>query len=91
MARFIFTRAIIGQPDNGCYTKYPRGTTIADSTANAQAGDYVWASLCASPNANNMAPLDSAAHALLPSVPITTPATLAATLNGAGVGEDVSA
>jgi hypothetical protein len=57
---------IAGAPPGYPYQRFKTGTTIADSTGNAQAGDVVWSSLCAAPTQFAMVPLDSAAQALLP-------------------------
>jgi hypothetical protein len=46
------------------------GTNVADTNANAQAGDVVSAQLCAVPN-TRMIPLDSAAVSAFASVGIT--------------------
>ena len=56
MARFILIAAVVGQPTNGTYTKYPRGQTIADTAGNAIAGDWIWPSLCACRAPVNMRP-----------------------------------
>jgi hypothetical protein len=85
MSRFILTAAVVGAPPRGAHAKFPRGTTIADSAANAQAGDVVWPALCASPSRANMAPLDTAAAALMPGVPITTLTALASGNTGAAI------
>jgi hypothetical protein len=45
---------------NGLYQKLHSGQKVADSTANALAGDAIAPSLCAKPT-RDMAPLDSAA------------------------------
>jgi hypothetical protein len=61
------------------------GTTVADSTGNAQAGDVVSAQLCASPNVRMIA-LDAAAVAAFASVGITT--TIGQALSGQSTGGD---
>jgi hypothetical protein len=61
------------------------GTTVADSFANAQAGDVVSSQLCASPNIRMMA-LDAAAVAALASVGIT--ASIGQQLSWLPVGAD---
>lgn len=88
MSRYILIAAVVGQPPRGTYTKYPRGTTIADSAANAQPGDIVWPALCAAPSPVNMAPLDSAAQARMPGTAITTLAAVAVSSAGGPAGEN---
>lgn len=92
MARFILLTPIVGAPPSHAYVKWPRGTTIADSAANAIAGDVVWPAICVAPQAVNMAPLDAAGQALMPGSRITTLAQIAAGYatvgNGYGVGLD---
>ena len=78
MARYILTSSVVGQPARGAYARYARGTPIADTAENALAGDIVWPALCNAPSSANMAPLDSAAQALLPGSQIITLAELAA-------------
>ncbi|WP_166145404.1 hypothetical protein [Methylosinus sp. RM1] len=80
--------AVVGQPPRGTYTKYPRGTTIADAAENAQPGDVVWPALCVVPNAVNMAPLDSAGAALMRGSAITTLAAVAVSSAGGACGEN---
>jgi hypothetical protein len=70
MARFILLTPIVGGP-----IKYPSGTTVADSTANAVGNDVVWPQLCAHPTPLAMAPLDAAAQALLPGNPPIYPSS----------------
>ena len=55
---------------DGAY-RFRAGTTLADSTANAVAGDKINATLCATPFAG-MVPLDAAAVTALAGVGITT-------------------
>jgi hypothetical protein len=64
MARYVVIgQGIAGQPPGGyAYQLFPAGTTIADSVANAAAGDVVWPRLGAVPNAA-MKPLDGEAAA----------------------------
>jgi hypothetical protein len=69
MARFILIAAVVGGPPGHSYAKFPRGTTIADSTGNAVAGKVVWPGLCQAPSPANMARLDAAALALMPTRP----------------------
>jgi hypothetical protein len=71
MARYILTQTMVGQPTNGTYGKYGRGSTIADTAGNAVAGDWIWPALCAAPNAAQLQPLDSAASTAM-GLPITT-------------------
>ena len=85
MSRFIMVAAIAGAYPGGQQTRYPRGTTIADTIGNAVAGDLVWPALCVAPSASNLAPLDAAGVALMPGSTITTLANLAAN-PGAGAG-----
>jgi hypothetical protein len=66
MARFRLMTPIAGGPPGWPYQRFKTGTTVADSTGNAQAGDVVWAALCAVPTPGAMVPLDAAAQALLP-------------------------
>jgi hypothetical protein len=72
MARFIMLAAMAGEPDGGGYRKFAALTTISDTIGNAQYGDVVWAALCQAPSGANLAPLDSAASALMGGVPIVT-------------------
>lgn len=88
MARFILIAAIVGAPPNGAYTKYPRGTAIADSAANAEPGDIVWPSVCASPSPTSMAPLDALAQARMHGSTITTLAEVATSSGGGACGEN---
>jgi hypothetical protein len=77
MARFILLSPVYGSfPNCPSGRKLGTGTTIADSVGNALAGDVVWPALCASPSKLNMAPLDSAAQALIPGSVIVTLAQL---------------
>jgi hypothetical protein len=89
MARFILIAAVIGQPPRDAYRKFPRGTTIADSEGNAEPGDVTWPSMCATPSAQSMAPLDAAAQALMPGSTIITLAQLAVSSAGGAAGENV--
>jgi hypothetical protein len=77
MARFICYAPVAGQPPNRPFQKFGSGTTFADSTGNAVGADIVWASLCAAPPAQYLAPLDAAGQALIPGSSITTLAQLA--------------
>ena len=61
---YVLLGAHAGSPPGMQYQKFRAGTTVADSTGNAVAGDVVWPALCAAPN-NRMAPLDAAAAAVL--------------------------
>ena len=88
MARFILLAAVVGAPPSGAYSKFPRGTAIADSAANALPGDVVWPSLCIAPNSTNMAPLDDVASAAMQGAPIVTLAQLAISSAGGAAGED---
>jgi hypothetical protein len=56
---------------DGTRRRLHAGTTIADSSGNAQAGDVIAPGLCASPNIRLVA-LDTAAVAAFASVGITT-------------------
>jgi hypothetical protein len=56
---------------NGLYQKLHSGSKVADSQANALAGDYIAPSLCAKPTAT-MCPLDAAAVAAHAAVGITS-------------------
>ena len=85
MSRFIMTAAIVGAPTSGQYNRWPRGTTIADTSGNAVAGDLVWPALCVVSSPVNLAPLDAAAQATMPGSVITTLANLCAN-PGAGAG-----
>jgi hypothetical protein len=87
MARYALIAAVIGQPANGTYTKYPRGSTIADTAGNALPGDWVWPSLATAPSPVNMRPLDSAASARM-GLPITTLAEIASSPIGGAAGEN---
>ena len=87
MARFILIAAVAGAPLGGAYTKYPRGTTIADTTENAVRGDFVWPAICNSPSPINMAPLDADAQARMPGSTITTRAELAVSSGGGAAGD----
>jgi hypothetical protein len=89
MARYVLLAAIVGAPPNGVYSKYPRGTTIADSAGNALSGDVVWPALCQAPTAANMAPLDAAGQALMPTRPpiVTLNSPLPPALVGGAAGE----
>jgi hypothetical protein len=78
MARFIILSTIYGQPPGNQPRKWPRGTTIADSTGNAQPGDIVWPAIANAPSPINVAPLDAAGQALIPGSVIVTLAQLAA-------------
>lgn len=91
MARFILIAAVIGQPEGWSYNKFGRGTCIADSAANAQAGDLVWPSLCSAPSPTNMRPLDAAAASLMPGYSIVTKAEVATASYGGSAGENVQA
>ncbi len=63
MARYRLIQAVVGQPPSQQYQKFKSGTTIVDSQGNAQFGDVVWPSLCATPQTSIMIPLDAAAVA----------------------------
>lgn len=76
MARFITLCAIAGE---GGYRKFPALTTIADTIGNAQYGDTVWSALCKAPSGANLAPLDSAAFALMGGCRLSPSTRLAAT------------
>ena len=78
MARYVLLKPVVGAPPGQGYQVYPRGTTIADSQANAQANDVLWPALTNSPSPVNMAPLDGLGAAAMPGSSITTVATLAA-------------
>ena len=64
MSRFILIGAVAGAPPGWPYKSWPAGTRIADSGANAVAGDLVWPALAASPN-NRMCPLDASGAAAM--------------------------
>jgi hypothetical protein len=66
MSRFVLTQACSA----GAF-HFRAGDKLADSTANALAGDKINAALCATPFAG-MVPLDSAAVSALAAVGITT-------------------
>jgi hypothetical protein len=66
VARFKLISPIAGIAPRSSYQKFPSGTVVVDSVGNAQPGDVVWPSLCLAPTVGVMAPLDSAAQALLP-------------------------
>jgi hypothetical protein len=89
MARYILIQTIAGSPNpsGAGYGKWGRGRTIADTTANAIDGDIVWPALCTAPSPINMAPLDSAASAIM-GLPIVTAAALAAWGGIGGAGTD---
>lgn len=87
MARYILISAVVGQPTNGTYTKYPRGAAIADSAGNALPGDLIWPALCQAPSPVNMRPLDSAGAAQM-GLPVTTKAELAVSSMGGACGEN---
>lgn len=78
MARYLLVQPIVGQPPGCAYQVWPTGTSVADTSGNAMAGDITWPAICAAPTAVSMQPLDSAAQALLPGSTITTLATFAA-------------
>jgi hypothetical protein len=65
---------VAGSPPGFPYQRFKTGTTVADTTGNAQPGDVVWPTLCAAPTPGAMVPLDSAAQALLPGSPPIYPA-----------------
>jgi hypothetical protein len=71
MARYRLVQSIYSNV-TGQWQKLPTGTTFADTTANAVAGDIVSASLTTSPNPNIYVPLDSAAVAQYTARGITT-------------------
>ena len=77
MSRFILISNIVGKPDNGCYTSYPRGSAIASDGASALPGDWVWPAICTAPSSVNLRPLDAAASAVM-GLPITTLAGIVA-------------
>ncbi len=87
MARYILISAVVGQPANGTYTKWPRGSTIADTAGNALPGDLIWPALCNAPSPVNMRPLDSAGAAQM-GMPIMTKAELAVSSIGGACGEN---
>jgi hypothetical protein len=59
MARFRLTQAaIVGQ------FRWPAGDTVADSQANAQAGDNVWVGLNSATMCEGVTPLDAAATSM---------------------------
>ena len=66
MSRFVLSAACA----DGAY-RYRAGEPIANSTANAVAGDQISAKLCATPN-SGMIPLDASAVTALAGVGITT-------------------
>jgi hypothetical protein len=68
--------------------RYRAGTKIADSAANAQAGDLVSAQLCAKPSAG-MAPLDAAAFAAMAAMRIVTSVGAATTVPTGAASADV--
>ena len=74
MARFRLMSPIAGSPPGFPYQRFKTGTTVADSTGNAQPGDVVWPALALNPTPLAMAPLDAAAQALLPGSPPIYPA-----------------
>lgn len=63
MARWTLWVAVAGAPPGYVIQEWPVGTNIADSAANAKAGDIVWPLLATVPNAA-MYPLDAAAKAI---------------------------
>jgi hypothetical protein len=81
MSRFVLFGAVAGAPPNTPYRQWPTGTTIADSSGNAVAGDLVWPALAAAPN-NKMAPLDASGAAAM---------VIAAAANPSAVGGWVTA
>jgi hypothetical protein len=68
MSRYVLIAAIEGQPAGYPRSRWPAGTTIADSAGNAQPGDLVWPM---TPNPNALAPLDAAAVAAFAAVGVT--------------------
>jgi hypothetical protein len=75
MARYILITEVYGQPNTSTQPqKWPPGTAIVDSVANARPGDVVWnlGSMTAAPNSLNVAPLDAAGQALMPGSTIVT-------------------
>ncbi len=86
MSRFIMIAATFGVPPSGPAARYGRGTTIADSAANAVGGDIVWPSLCTSPPPTLALPLDAAGSTAMGGVTIVTLAQLATYPSGVGGG-----
>ena len=64
MSRYQLIAAIVGSPPGYPYQKFCAGRTIADSAANAVAGDVIWPALAATPF-TGMVPLDAAAAAVM--------------------------
>ena len=75
MSRFILLGAVAGSPPGIPYKSWPAGTRIADSAGNAVPGDLVWPSMAAAPS-NRMAPLDSAAAALMVTAAAANPSAM---------------
>jgi hypothetical protein len=75
MSRFVLIHAVAGGPPNTPYQKFRPGTTIADSSGNAVAGDIVWAALAAAP-CNAMAPLDASGAAAMVAAAAANPGAL---------------
>jgi hypothetical protein len=90
MARFLIINAVYGQPPSQHLRVWPRGTTIADSAANAIGSDVVWPSLCGSPPPTSLAPLDAAAQALMPGSSIVGPNTPPLAIWQGGAGQDAN-
>jgi hypothetical protein len=72
MARYRLVCAVVGKPDNGAYARYGTGQTICDSSANqvmngngAGKPDWIWPTLCNSPNPNQLVALDAAGASAL--------------------------
>lgn len=67
MARYRLCCAVVGQANaSSQYQRYPAGTTIANSSANAVPGDVVWPVLAGGlPLPSQLIALDSAASAAL--------------------------
>jgi hypothetical protein len=81
MARFICISPIYSVAFNKART----GQTFADCVGNAIAGDIVWPAVINSPSPLNLRPLDAAASALMPGVPLWTGGNLIGIGLGAGL------
>jgi hypothetical protein len=69
MSRFVLIGAVEAIVSGAPRRRLRAGTTVADTTGNAQPGDVISAQLCSSPNIRMVA-LDSAAVAAFASVGI---------------------
>jgi hypothetical protein len=82
MPRFVAITPIYSVAFGG---KLRTGTTFADSTGNAHAGDVVWSQVTSSPSPLALLPLDAAAQALMPGSTIYTGGNLPPSPWGAGL------